>query len=161
MSYSFWPHGLQHARPPCPSPAPSLSINLEFHSSVQLLNSVQFLMTDSFWSHGLQHARPPCPSPAPRVYSNSCPLSRWCHPTISSSVVPLSSRLQSFPASGLFKWVSSFKDCWEPAEARKRQRRILPWSLWGKPGPANTLFVDFSLQNHEKLNVCYFRSPCL
>ena len=53
--------------------------------------------------HGLQHARPPCPSPTPRVYSNSCPLSRWCHPTISSSVVPFSSCPQSFPASGSFQ----------------------------------------------------------
>ena len=52
--------------------------------------------------HGLLHARPPCPSPIPRVYSNSCPLSRWCHPTISSSVIPFSSHLQSFPASGSF-----------------------------------------------------------
>ena len=50
--------------------------------------------------HGLQHTRLPCPSPTPGVYSNSCPLSRWCHPTISSSVVPFSSHLQSFPASG-------------------------------------------------------------
>ena len=58
-------------------------------------------------SHGPQHARPPCPSPTPRVYSSSCLLSRWCHLTISSSVVPFSSRLQSFPASGRFKWVSS------------------------------------------------------
>ena len=53
--------------------------------------------------HGLQHARPPCPSPTPGAYSNSCPLSRWCHSTISSSVVPFSSRLQSFPASGSFQ----------------------------------------------------------
>ena len=52
--------------------------------------------------HGLQHARPPCPSPAPGVYSDSCPLSQWCHPTISSFVIPLSSHLQSFPASGSF-----------------------------------------------------------
>ena len=52
------------------------------------------------WPHGLQHTRPPCPSPTPRVYSNSCPLSWWCHPTISSSVIPFSSRLQSFPESG-------------------------------------------------------------
>ena len=50
----------------------------------------------------LQHTRPPCPLPTPRVYSNSCPLSRWCHPTISSSVIPLSSHLQPFPASGAF-----------------------------------------------------------
>jgi len=52
--------------------------------------------------HGLQHSGPPCPSPTPRAYSNSCPLSQWCHPTISSSVVPFSSHLQSFPASGSF-----------------------------------------------------------
>ena len=58
-------------------------------------------------SHGLQHARSPCPSPAPGVYSNSCPLSRWCHPTISPSVIPFSSRLQSCPASGSFQ-VSHF-----------------------------------------------------
>ena len=64
-------------------------------------NSVQSLShVHSLWPHGLQHARPPCPSPTPRVYFNSCPLSWWCHPTISSSVVPLSSCLQSFPASG-------------------------------------------------------------
>ena len=59
-------------------------------------------MSDSVWPHGLQNARPPCPSPTPRVYSNSCPSSRWCHPTISSSVIPFSSRLLSFPASGSF-----------------------------------------------------------
>ena len=57
--------------------------------------------------HGLLHARPPCPSPIPRVYSNSCPLSRWCHPTISSSVIPFSSCLQSFSALGSFP-VSQF-----------------------------------------------------
>ena len=57
--------------------------------------------------HGLQHARPPCPSPTPRVYSNSCPLSPWCHPAISSSVIPFSSCLQSFPASGSFQ-ISQF-----------------------------------------------------
>ena len=59
-------------------------------------------MSDCLRPHGLQHARPPCPSPTPRVYSNSCPLSRWCHPTISSSVVPFFSRLQPFPALGSF-----------------------------------------------------------
>ena len=56
-------------------------------------------MSDSLWPPGLQHARPPCPSPTPRVYSNSCPLNWWCHPTISSSVRPFSSHLQLFPAS--------------------------------------------------------------
>ena len=64
-------------------------------------------MSNSLSPHGLQHARPPCPSPTPGVYSNSCPLTQWCHPTISSSVVPFS-WLQSFPASGsFFQWVSS------------------------------------------------------
>ena len=60
-------------------------------------------MSDSLRPHESQHARPPCPSPTPRVYSNSCPLSQWCHPTISSSVILFSSHLQSFPASGSFQ----------------------------------------------------------
>ena len=59
-------------------------------------------MSDSLRYHGLQHARPPCPSPTPAVYLNSCPLRRWYHPTISSSVIPLSSCLQFFPASVSF-----------------------------------------------------------
>ena len=64
-------------------------------------------MSDSLQSPGLQHARLPCPSPTPRACSDSCPLSRWCHPTISSSVIPFSSCLQSFPASESFP-VSQF-----------------------------------------------------
>ena len=59
-------------------------------------------MSDSLWPHGLQHARPPCPSPTPRAYSNSCPSSQWCHPTISFPVVPFSFCLQSFSASESF-----------------------------------------------------------
>ena len=61
------------------------------------------VVSDSVWLHGLQHARPPSPSPTLRVYSNSCPLSRWCHPTISPSVIPFSSWPRSFPASGSFQ----------------------------------------------------------
>ena len=68
-------------------------------SSVQFSRSV---VSDCLRSHGLQHARPPCLSLTPRVYSDSCLLSQWCHPTISSSIVPFSSCLQSFPASGSF-----------------------------------------------------------
>ena len=74
-------------------------------------NSVQFshsVVSDSSRPHGLQHTRPPCPSPTPGVYSNSSPLSRWCHPTISSSVIPFSSHLQSFPASGSFQMSQFF-----------------------------------------------------
>ena len=73
--------------------------------SVQFSHSV---VSDSLRPHGLQHSRPPCPSSTPRVYSNSCPLSQWCHPTISSSVVPFSSHLQSFPASGSFQMSQLF-----------------------------------------------------
>ena len=74
---------------------------LQYH----IFQSVQFsrsVMSNSLWPHGLHHARPPCPSPTPGVYSNSCPLSWWCDPTISSSVVPFSSHLRSFPVSGSF-----------------------------------------------------------
>ena len=67
------------------------------------MNLNKLFMSDPSWPHGPQHTRPPCPSPTLRVYSNSCPLSRWCHPTISSPVVPFSSCLQSFPASGSFQ----------------------------------------------------------
>ena len=59
-------------------------------------------MYNSLWPHRVQHARRPCTSPTPRAWSNSCPLTQWCHPTISSSVVPFPSCLQSFPASGSF-----------------------------------------------------------
>ena len=65
-------------------------------------------MSDSLWPHGSQHARLPCPSSTPRGCSNSCPSSRWCHPTISSSVLPFSSRLQSFLASGSFQMSQLF-----------------------------------------------------
>ena len=70
----------------------SISVSVQFNSVAQSCLTLQ--------PHGLQHTRLPCPSPTPRTYSNSCPLSQWCHPTISSSVVPFSSHLQSFPASG-------------------------------------------------------------
>ena len=95
MSNSSQPHGLQHARFPCPSPTLSpLKVD-----SVQFSHSV---MSNSFRPHELQYARPPCPSPTPGVYSNSCPSSRWCHPAISPSVTPFSSCPQSLPASGSF-----------------------------------------------------------
>ena len=74
-------------------------------SSVQFSRSV---MSSSLQPHELQHIRPPCPSPTPGAYPNSCPSSQWCHPTISSSVVPFSSRLQSYPASGSFQMSQFF-----------------------------------------------------
>ena len=78
---------------------PKLSIFYNLKSSVQFSHSV---MSDSLWPHGLQHTRLPCSSPTPRAYSNSCPSNQWYHPTISSSIIPFSSCLQSFPASGSF-----------------------------------------------------------
>ena len=77
-------------------------VQLTLHKKVvvvlfRLLSLVQLFVTCE-----VQHARPPCPSPTPRVHSNSCPLSRWCHPAVSSSVIPFSSCPQSFPASGSF-----------------------------------------------------------
>ena len=75
----------------------------DFSTFANHFNSVTHLVvSNSLQPHGLHHTRPPCPSPAPRVYPNSCPLSRWCNPTISSSVVPFSSCRQSFPTSGSF-----------------------------------------------------------
>ena len=69
-------------------------------------------MSDSLWPHGLQHARPPCPSPTPGVYSNSCPLSRWCHPTISSSVHPLLLLPSIFPSIRVFSKESVLRMRW-------------------------------------------------
>ena len=77
----------------------------EKQCSVQLSNS---FVSDSLWPHGLQHTRPPCPLPAWRAWSNSCPSSQCCHTTISSSVVPFSSCLQSFPTSGSFQMSQFF-----------------------------------------------------
>ena len=73
-------------------------------SPTQWTCSVQFIsvVSDSSWSHGPQQTRPPCPSPTPGVHPNPCPSSRWCHPTISSSVIPFSTCPQSFPALGSF-----------------------------------------------------------
>ena len=84
----------------------------QFSSVTQSCPTLCNLMnrTDSLWPHELQHARPHCPSPTPRVHSNLCPSSRWCHPAISSSVVPFSScprslpASESFPMSQLFAW---------------------------------------------------------
>ena len=78
---------------------------LTFIENKLWFNSVQFIcsvVSNSLPPHELQHTRPPCPSPTPGVYSNSCPSSRWCHPTISSSVIPFSSCPQSLSASGAF-----------------------------------------------------------
>ena len=110
-------------------------------SSVQFSHS---LMSDSLQPHGLQHTRPPCPSPTPRVYSNSYPLCWWCHPTISSSVIPFSSCLQSFPASGSFQksqfFASRGQSIGVSASASVLPMNIQDWFLLGLTG---LIFLQF------------------
>ena len=103
--------------------------------------SVQFscsVVSNSLWPHGLHNARLPCPSPVPRVYSNSCPLSQWFHPTISSSVITFSSPLQSFPASGSFpiSWflVSGGQSTGVSASASVLPMNTQDWSPLGLTG---------------------------
>ena len=112
-----------------------------FSCSLFPLQSVQFnrsVVSDFLWPHGLQHARLPCLSPTPGVYSNWCPLSQWCHPTISSSVVPFSSRLQSFPASGSFPMSQVFalggQSIGVSASASLLPMNIQGWFLLGLTG---------------------------
>ena len=103
--------------------------------------SVQFscsIMSDSLRPHDAQHARPPCPSPTPRVHPNPCPLSQWCHPTISSSVIPFSSRLLSFSASEPFP-VSRLFALGGPCIRASALASVLPmniqdWFPWGLTG---------------------------
>ena len=100
------------------------------------------VMSDSLRPHGVQHARPPCPSPTPGASSNSCPSSQWCHPTISSSVIPFSSRCQSFPTSqcentGLWSQIAEMSDF--------RMPRLLHLSIHRKALNSLTCGVWFSL----------------
>ena len=94
---------------------------------VQFSHSV---VSDSLRPHGLQHARPPCPSPTPGVYSDSCPLCWWCHPTISYSVVPFSSCPQSFPASRSFP-MSQFFASGGLSIGVSAQASVLPMNIQG------------------------------
>ena len=105
-------------------------------SSVQFSHSV---MSDSLWPHGLQHTRHPCPSSTPRACSNSCPSSWWCPPTISSSVIPFSSCLQSFPASGSFPMSQFFESGGQNIGA-SASASVLPMSIQYS---LNTEWVDF------------------
>ena len=102
-----------------------------------LLKNLQYLLTQSqsshlvrsdFVIHGLRHARPPCPSPTPRAYSNSCPSSQWCHSTISSSIVPFSFCLQSFPVSGSFP-MSQFSHQLDKVLELQLQHQSFQWIL--------------------------------
>ena len=135
---------------------------LEYQNWKLQFSSVQFshsVVSDSLWPHELQHARPPCPSPTPRVYSNSCPLSQWCHPTISSSIVPFSSCPQSFPASGSFpmcQFFSSGDQRIVSASASVLPLSIQEWSPLGWTGlislqskGLSRVFSNTTVQKHQ------------
>ena len=131
----------------------------------KVLSSVQFshsVVSNSLQPHRLQHARPPCPSPTPGVYSKSCPLSQWCHPTVSSSVIPFSSHLQSFPASGSFPmsqfFASGSQSIGVSASASVLPKNIQDWfplrwtgliSLQSRG--LSRVFSNTTVQNHQFL----------
>ena len=137
-------------------------LTVEVAPSAQF-SSVQFscsVMSNSLWPLGLPHARPPCPSPTPGVYSNSCPLSQWCHPTISSSVVRFSSGLQCFPASGSFPvslfFTSGGQSIGVSASASVLPMNIQDWSPLGWTGwislqsrGLSRVFSNITVQKHQ------------
>ena len=131
--------------------------------------SVQFscsVISDSLQPHEPQHARPPCPSPTPRVHPNPCPLSWWCHPAISSSVVPFSSCPQSFPASGSFPMSQLFASGGQSIGV-SASTSVLPmntqdWSPLGWTGWISSqskglsrVFPNTTVQKHLSFAECY------
>ena len=132
-------------------------------NAITLQELVQFshsVMSDSSWPHELQHVRLPCPSSTPRACSNSCPSSRWCHPTISSSVIPFSSCLQSFPTSGSLPmsqfFTSDGQSIGVSASASVLPMNIQDWFLLGWTDWISLLskglsrvFSNTTVQNHQ------------
>ena len=124
----------------------------------------------TLWPHGLQHARPPCPSPTAEVYSSSCPLSWWCHPTISSSVVPFSSCLQFFPTSGSFQMSQFFASGGQSikvsASATDLPMNIqdwfpLGWTGWISFQSKGLSRVSFNTTVQKHLALSFLYSPTL
>ena len=118
------------------------------------------VVSDSLWPYGLQHARLPCPSPSPGACSNSCPLSQWCYPTISSSVIPFSSCSQSFPASGSFLmsqlFASGDQSIGASASALVLLMNIRDWFPLGltslislQPKGLSKVFSNTTVQKHQ------------
>ena len=139
---------------------------MEF-SSVQSLSHVWLFAT-----HGLQYTRPPCPSPTPRVYSNSCPLTWWYHPTISSSVIPFSSCPQSFPAPGSLQmsqlFASGGQSIGVSASISVLPMNIQDWFPLGWTGWISLLskglsrvFSNTTVQKHQFFGTQLFYSPTL
>ena len=165
LSLGHFPYpGIKFISPECPALADGFFITVPHGKHTRVgFSSVEFsrsVMSDSLRPHESQYARPPCPSPTPRVYSNSCPLSHWCHPVISSSVIPFSPCPQSLPASGyfpvsqLFTWggqcigisvsssvISMNTQDWSP----------LRWTAWislKSKGPSR-VFSNTTVQKHQ------------
>ena len=189
VSDFLWPHGLYPARLlcpwgfsrqeywcglPCPPPGDlpnpwiePRSPTLQAHSlpsehQGSPVNPTQFscsVVSDCLQPHGLQHARLPYPSPTPRAYSNSCSLSQWCHPTISFSVIPFSSHLQSFPASGSFPLSQFFASGGQSIGGSDSASAIpmniqdwFPLGLTGlilQPKGLSRVFSNTTIQNHQ------------
>ena len=136
---------------------------MSMFSHIKNMCSVQFnhsVVSDSLRAHEPQHARPPCPSPTPGVYPNSCPLSQWCHPTISSPVIPFSSRPQSFPASGSFQmshlFASDGQSIGVSASTSVFPMNTQDWSPLGWTGwislhfkGLSRVFSNATVQNHQ------------
>ena len=124
------------------------------------------VVSDSLQPHGLQHARLPCPSPSPRSYSNSYPLSQWCHPTTSSSVIPFASCLQHFPASGSFLmnqlFVSGSQSIGDSASASVLPMNIQDWSPTGWTGWISlqskglSRVSNITVQKHQLFTILYY-----
>ena len=130
----------------------SLSLQSVF-SSIQFSCSV---MSNSLLPHGLQHTRLPCPSPTPGACSNSCPLGRWCHPTISSSVVPFS-HLQSFPASGSFPMSQFFASGGQRIEV-SASTSVLPVNIqdWFPLGLTGLISISSKIMGKQWKQRLYF-----
>ena len=146
----------------------SLCTIRSLHLKSEMLNWIQFssvhfscsVVSSSLQPHGLQHARPSCPSPTPGVYPNLCPLSRWCHPTISSYVIPFFSCPQSFPASGSFQ-ISQFFALGGHSIGVSASTSVLPintqdWFLLGWTGwislqskRLSRVFSNTTVQKHQ------------
>ena len=136
------------------------------------LNTILWEMSDSLRPHELQQAKPPCPSPTPGVHSDSRPSSQWCHPAISSSVVPFSSCPQSLPASGsfpmsqLFAWVGQSTGV--SALASVLPKKSQGWSPLGWTGcislqskGLSRVFSNTTVQKHQSLVLSFLYSPTL
>ena len=165
MSLSIWDINSPTRDGTMPSTVGAGSVNHQGSARLlQLIPSVQFSSVAqsclTLRLYGLQHTKLPCPSPTPGAYSNSCPSSQWCHPTISSSVVPFSSCLQSFSASESFP-VSQFFTSWGQSIGVSASTLVLPkniqdWFPLGWTGWISLLskglsriFSNTTVQNHQ------------